>query len=124
VELNNRDLSDLGAFEHASTVNLIDGTFRDSSPARQLDAARFTETVLFRLALPASSAPPSSFQVKIRKGGQEPFLSLEARSYSNQSGQEIRLLLPSSQLGPGNYEINVFRDNLQGPAITFPFSVR
>jgi hypothetical protein len=123
AELNIRDLTDLSALQGLSTVNLISGTFRDSSTTRQLSANQLSETVLFRLALPTSSTPGDLYRVKLQKDGQELFLPVKVPSYNNQSGREIRLILPSALLRPGKYEINVSQENLQG-VITYPFSVQ
>lgn len=121
AELNKRDLSDLSQLTSYYPVNLSSGTFRDAASASKQSADKLTETVLFRLALPANTADTAIFQAKIRRTGAPDFTLSDVRAYRNPNGQEIRLLVPKEILQKGQYQI--FLEQKAAPAATYAFTV-
>lgn len=105
--LNGKDLSNSLETANLSTKSLGEGTFRDTNQVAKLIAANLTENVLFRLALPAETPKNKLFNLELSKGGQAVFRQTNLRVYQNQSGQEIKVILPRSVLTTGNYKIKL-----------------
>ena len=105
AELNRQDFSNVDDYKNLTNLNLISGTFRSANGAIKLSADKLTDPVFLRLALPLEG---EFFDVNITKNGEKIASSLRMRSYSNQNGRELRLLLPSSNLTKGSYKIEVF----------------
>lgn len=123
AELNRKDLSNLTEFRHLTNLNLIQGTYRDAAQhnlTAKLNEGQLTEQVLLRLAVPSES---ESFKVKILRN-EELIATLEGiRPYSNQKGQELRVLLPSGSLTRGEYKVQAFPKNSEIP-IVFTFTIQ
>ena len=107
AELNKRDLGDLAQLANYYPINLSSGTFRNTALASKQSADKLTGTVLFRLALPVSTADNAVFQAKIRRTGAPDFTLSDVHAYRNPNGQEIRLLVPKEILQKGQYQITV-----------------
>lgn len=123
AELNKRDLNDLAQLASYSPINLNSGTFRDTASTPKQSEDRLTETVLFRLALPANTVEGSSFRAKIRRVGTPEFAIDNIRAYRNPNGHEIRMLVPKAILQKGPYQIVVESKNDGATLAPYVFTV-
>ncbi len=105
--LNAKDLNNAPETANFSNKSLIPGTFRDAGEASKLTSANLTENVLFRLALPPGTPQDAVFDLELVKGAQTVFKQTGLRVYQNQSGQELKVILPKSVLSKGNYQIKL-----------------
>jgi hypothetical protein len=116
--LNAKDLTNAPETANLSSKSLIAGTFRDTSEAApELNSANLTEKVLFRLALPPGTSRNAVFDLELIRGGQIVFRQTELRVYQNQSGQELKVILPKSVLSKGAYQIKLNSGALYGFAV-------
>lgn len=104
--VNNRELS-LPALSDKASLSLIPVTLRDSGSAASKKAADLTDAVLFRMALPAGEPDARPYTVDLMRGSVRAFSLREIRSYQNQQGREVRVLLPKAVLTPGRYQIRI-----------------
>jgi hypothetical protein len=104
-----------------TNLNLISGTLRSSERIPEIDSDKLTDPVFLRLALPLSG---DFFDVNITANDKNIVSNLRARAYSNQSGRELRLLLPASVLTPGNYKVEVFPAETPKMPVTYSFTVK
>ena len=107
AELNRKDLSNPASVNGFSTINLSSGSFRDANSAVKQSSEKLTETVLFRLALPAGSDVTTAFNAKISRGSALIFTLNGLHSYQNPNGKEVRILVPRSILQKGQYQIRL-----------------
>lgn len=121
AELNSRNLQNIEEFRDLTNFSLIPGTLRGSDRISELSADKLTDTVFLRLALPLEG---EIFDVNITGNDKKIVSGLRVRSYSNQNGQEIRLLLPSAALSSGDYKIEVFPADTANTPVTYSFTVR
>jgi hypothetical protein len=105
--LNAKDLSNPSETAHLSSKSLLSGTFRDAGGSVKLNPANLTENVLFSLALPPATPKDALFDLELTKGGQAVFKQNKLRVYQNQSGQELKVILPRSVLSKGSYQIKL-----------------
>lgn len=121
--LNHNDLSDLTKIQSLSSLSLSSGVFRDSDEARKLAANSLTEKVLFRLALPVRANAPDKFKAELFKNGKVVFTQPQIPFYNNPNGQEIRLLLPSTELSKGTYQIKITSASAPNSTLIYNFGV-
>lgn len=121
--LNRQDLSDLSRFENTPKLSLIPGVMRNTEETGKLSVAGLSDNVLIRLALPREENA-ESFNAKIIRN-QKDSLSLSALpAYRNQSGKEIRMLVSSEFLKPGEYKIELLPEKSKEFPINYSFSVQ
>lgn len=106
VAMNQKDLSKLEEFKDSSNLTLTPGNLRSTGTVNILSETKLTETVLIRLALSATLNSPQTFQVKILKNEKE-LAVFNQNSYQN---QEVRIILPKSQLSKGEYQITLEKE--------------
>jgi len=124
AEMNQRDLSNLAEFKNIFAVNLMSGTFRDSSGAGskfQLD--KLGDRVLFRLALPGAVVAANTFKAELVKDQKVVFTQTNLRFYNNQNGQELRLFLPALTLKKGDYQIKVAKETAKDSVFIYDFVI-
>jgi hypothetical protein len=122
AELNREDLDDLSKFQKLSVESLSPGIYRDGDGIKNLPTAGLTDRILFRLALPAQADSAHPFTANLVREDAM-ISSLDGlRSYDNQGGKELRIILPLSLLRKGDYKINIKQEN--GAAFSYPFIVR
>ncbi len=124
AEINQNDLSDPAEFKNLLTVNLMTGTFRDSSGLSKLSEDKLGERVLFRLALPVKTDAPDSFKIELMKDQKIVFTQNKLRVYNNPNGQELRLFLPASALKKGEYQIRVEKETAKESIFVYNFAVQ
>ena len=120
AELNKGDLSNPASVSGFSPVNLSSGSFRDANSAVKQSSEKLTETVLFRLALPAGSEGTTAFIAKISRGSALIFTLNDLHSYQNPNGKEVRILVPRSILQKGQYQIRLENG---APPVTYAVSI-
>ncbi len=121
--LNGQDLSDLGKYENFSKLSLFSGLLRSSDSAPKLSADGLSGIILIRLALPPEENS-NVFNAKITRN-QKDIVSLNQMPvYSNQSGKEIRLLLPFSFFKNGEYKIELLPENGKDFPVNYSFTVQ
>ncbi len=67
--------------------------------------------LLIRLALPAKTDSPTSFEIELLKNGQVIFKQNEIKTYQNEGGEELRFLIPGSVLEKGEHQFRVSNEN-------------
>lgn len=123
IALNRQDLSDLSKYENLTKLNLGSGLLRSGGENEQLAAGRLSENVLLRLSLPPQETA-GLFSAKVIRDQKEAVSLEKVPAYRNQTGQEIRLLLPAQFLQPGEYKIEILPENKSDFPHTFSFTVQ
>ncbi len=123
AELNKRDLTDLTMVGDNATFNLTSGNLRDSGSIVSKRGGDLTDKVLFRLALPTGDAEGKGFSVTLLKGSTPVFSLGDIRGYQNQSGREVRFVLPKSILTSGQYQIRLDSPDGKSRAVIYPFTI-
>ena len=121
--LNGQDLSDLGKYVNFSQLSLFPGLLRSSDSAPKLSADGLSGVILIRLALPPEENS-SVFNAKIIRNRTDTVSLNKIPVYSNQSGKEIRLLLPSSFFKNGQYKIELLPENRKDFPVNYSFTVQ
>jgi hypothetical protein len=105
--LNSKDLGNAPETANFSNKSLTPGTFRDSALTAKLNAAALTDNVLFRLALPPATPKETLFSLELLRDSQIVFKQKDLKTYQNQSGQEVKVILPKSVLTKGIYQFKL-----------------
>jgi hypothetical protein len=121
--LNGQDLSDLRKYENFSKLSLFSGLLRSSDSAPKLSADGLSGIILIRLALPPEENS-NVFNAKIIRNQKDTISLNKMPVYSNQSGKEIRLLLPSSFLKRGEYKVELLPVNRKDFPVNYSFTVQ
>ena len=121
--LNQKDLSNLEEYKPLTNLSLMSGVFRDSGDSRKLAQSKLTEKVLFRLALPVQSNAPDKFAAELVKDGKTVFTLNNLPFYTNPNGQELRLLLPSTVLKKGTYQLKLTKQSAPELLFVYNFTV-
>ena len=121
--LNQMDSSDLERFNPLTNLSLTSGVFRDSGEARKLAENKLTEKVLFRLALPVRSNAPDKYIAELVKNGKTVFTLNNLPFYTNPNGEELRLLLPSTELKKGTYQLKITKQSAPELLFVYTFTV-
>lgn len=121
--LNGQDLSDLRKYENFSQLSLFSGLLRSSDSAPKLSADGLSGIILIRLALPPEENS-SVFNAKIIRNRTDTVALNKIPVYSNQSGKEIRLLLPSPFFKNGEYKIELLPENRKDFPVNYSFTVQ
>lgn len=122
AELNKKDLGDLTKLADYYPINLSTANFRDGEAAPKQSADRLTDTVLFRLALPANTVDNAAFKATVRRVGTPDFTLNDIHAYRNPNGYEIRVLVPKAILQKGRYQM-ILESKADGSAATYAFVV-
>lgn len=121
--LNERNLSDLKNYENLSKLSLFSDLMRSSDEAAKLSADDLSENVLLRLALPVEESS-NVFSAKIVRNQTDGITLNKIPAYSNQSGKEVRLILPAAFLKSGEYKIELLPENRKGFPVNYSFTVQ
>lgn len=121
AKLNGKDFTNVDDFRDLTNLNLISGTFRSTKGTLQLSAEKLTDPVFLRLALPQES---EFFNVNVYRNDEKIVSGLKARSYSNENGNELRLLLPTSILTKGNYKLEAVPANSPSSPVAYSFVIQ
>lgn len=121
--LNAQDLSDLGKYENFTKLSLFSDLLRSSDSAPKLSADKLSDKILIRLALPPEESS-SVFNAKIIRNRTDTVSLNKMPVYSNRSGKEIRLLLPSSFFKKGEYKIELLPENRKDFTVNYSFTVQ
>lgn len=122
--LNQNDLSDLARLEPMTSLSLTSGgVFRDAGSVRKLTEKQLTDKILFRLVVPLQKNPTNKFKAELISNAQTLFTQTRLPSYNNADGQEIRLVLPSSALKKGTYQIKLTSESTPDSAFVYHFAV-
>jgi hypothetical protein len=121
--LNAKDLSNAPEIAGLSNKSLIPGTLRDTNSATKLTSTNLTESVLFRLALPAETSKETFYNIELSKDGKTVFRQPNIRVYQNQNGQEVKILLPKTVLPKGSYQLKLTNSTNKDSIINYSFVV-
>lgn len=121
AELNRQNFEKVENYRNLTNLNLIAGTLRGSNGTVRLSADKLTDPVFLRLALPVKN---SNFKVNIFRNEEKIVSDLQIRPYSNQSGQELRLILPVSYLTKGSYKIEAAPMDSDASPFVYSFTVQ
>jgi hypothetical protein len=122
--LNQNQLNDISQYKNLSNLSLSSGTFREAPSGNALSENGMTENVLLRLALPSDIMTGGFFNIKITSQQKTVATLKHIRSYDNQNGRELRLLLPSAQLKKGSYKIEAAPENGQEAPVLYTFTIQ
>ena len=125
-QINQQNFSDLGNFKQSSTLILVSGNLRgaaNSGGSGKVSADNLTENTLFRLVLPLEIKSVSDYSIKLLKDRKVIFGLNQIRSYDNQFGQEIRLILPAEVLSKGQYVIELQERQTNAAPLSYLFVV-
>lgn len=123
IALNKQDLSDLSGYENLSGLTLASGILRGADQSKKLSTGTLSEKVLLRLVLPPQETS-GAFNVKITRNRTDRIALDKISVYGDQSGKEIRLLLPAIFLKNGEYKIELAPDNRDDFPLTYSFAVQ
>lgn len=121
--LNEGNLSDLKNYENLSKLSLFPNLLRSSDETAKLSAAALSDKVLLRLALPVEENS-NAFSAKITRNQTDGITLNKIPTYSNQSGKEVRLILPAAFLKNGEYTIELLPENRNGFPVNYSFAVQ
>ncbi len=121
--LNQKDLSNLEEYKSLTNLSLMSGVFRDSGGIQKLAEINLTEKVLFRLALPVQSNASDKFAAELVKDGKTVFKLNNLPFYTNPNGQELRLILPSTELKKGTYQLKIIKQFAPESPFVYNFTV-
>jgi hypothetical protein len=121
ASLNKADMTDLSRFPSHSKVELIPGTFRSVDAGSKIATGGLSETVLFRLPLGFEPSPDASFKAEVWRDGKGIFSVAEVRAVRDATGHEVRVLLPRSIFGKGQYQIRLSQDGANNAPVVFNF---
>ncbi len=107
-----------------SVVPLAPGQLRDSDKPVEIAAESLSDAVLFRLFLSYRAEPGATFKLDIVRADEVTFTQDQVRSYSTNTGSEVRVLLPRSMLAKGTVEIRISDTNNAERTLTYGFLVR
>lgn len=123
VAMNREDLSNLSKYENLSKLSLFSDLLRSSDETAKLSAKTLTGRVLLRLALPLEETS-NVFNAKITRNQTDNISLSKIPAYSNQSGKEIRLILPSTFFTGGEYKIELSPEGKKDFPINYSFAVQ
>ena len=125
-ELNQKDFSNPSAYENYSNLRLISGNLRSSGNKNSLAENNLTGEVFLRLTLPIEINSDKFYTAKIIKDGKLALTLNQIRTYQNNAGREIRLLLPAAVLKKGEYQIELREENsaVENGKIIYTFTVQ
>ena len=123
AELNQKDVGNAVDLSAMTNVNLLPGTFRDSGSKNKLKPENLSDKIYFRLALPFNPAENELLKAELFKDQKTVFRQPEIRVYKNQSGQEIRLVLPKTIFTKGQYQIKIENPPTKDAPVTYNFAV-
>lgn len=124
AQINQNDLSNLAEFKNLSHLNLAAGTYRDANEASKFSVDKLSEKILVRLALPTEVNPTDTFKIEVIQADKGIFSQNKIRFYDNSNGRELRLLLPSSLLKKGDYQIKAAKENSKDSIVVYNFAIR
>jgi hypothetical protein len=122
AQLNQRDLSNLSEFTDLSRLTLVAETTRGSSQLRTLSLRELSDPVLLRLSLLPAMAH-ENVRVHVTANNGTEIILENARVYSNQGGQDVRVLLPRSKLAVGIYAVEITEKLATTDGATYRFQI-
>ena len=123
AELNRKDVGNTVELSAMTNVNLLPGTFRDSGSINKLKPENLSDKIYFRLALPFNPAENELLKAELLRDQKTVFRQPEIQVYKNQSGQEIRLVLPKTILTKGQYQIKIENPQTKDSPVIYNFAV-
>lgn len=125
-QINQQNFSDLEKFNYSTALILVSGNLRGAANngGGKVSAGNSTENTLFRLVLPPEIKNVAGYSVKLLKDRKAIFELNNIRSYHNQFGQEIRVLLPAEVLSrKGQYVIELRDEQKNVEPLSYLFTV-
>jgi hypothetical protein len=120
-QVNQQDLSDLSDYADLTRLTLIPQSMRDSAELRTVSLNSASELILIRLALPSRVTSQS---VLVRIHNSQTIINLEnTKTYANQSGRDVRVLIPRAQLTVGNVTIEITDEQSISASVAYVFAV-
>lgn len=125
-ELNQKDFSNPSEYQSYSNLRLVSGNLRSSGSKNSLAESNLTGEVFLRLTLPIEINSDKFYTAKITKDGKSVLTLNQIRTYQNNAGREIRLLLPASVLKKGEYQIELLEENsaVENGKIIYTFTIQ
>lgn len=122
-KLNSREMADTSQFAPESTFNLISDNLRDSSSPISKNESQLTSDVLFRLALPSGESSERLYAIAIVRASKTVFRQKDLRSYQNQGGRDLRVIIPRSVFEIGQYQMKVTVGGDKTEVATYNFGI-
>lgn len=123
ANLNRQDFTNPNNFADSTNISLISGTYRSSGDGAKLNSGNLSDKVFFRLGLPFDLPDGDVINAELSREQKTIFRQTEIRVYKNQSGQEIRLLLPKAVLSKGQFQIKISNPKQETSSVIYDFAV-
>lgn len=124
AKVNQQDFSDSNKYKDFSKLILDKGVDRGDGNSKVIKKEKLTENVYFNVALRGKQKEGETFRVEIEKGNKKIFTLKEIRVYKNEVGEELRFLIPESELKKGFYQIKITSNLNTQNSLTFPFRIK
>lgn len=122
--LNRKDFLDPQAIGDAQVVQVFPSTYRDSNGGSVVALAGNSDSVLFRLPLSFNVTEGTAFRAELLRGGASAFAVDGARAYKLEGVNEVRVMLPRSEIPPGTYQIKLWQVESKNAPVVYNFEVR
>jgi hypothetical protein len=123
AKINSQDFSDLSKFNESEHLVLINEKVRGINKSNRLQKTNLKERVFINIALRSDSAGKETFQIKVIKNNIVIFKQLKIPVFKNDFGDELRFLMPTQILEPGNYKIKVISNDDRNNNFDYSFVV-
>lgn len=122
--LNRKDLRDPSVVGDAQIVQVFPSTYRDSAGGSVVTLTGHSSAVLFRLPLSFQVAEGTAFRAELLRGGASSFAVDGARTYNAEGVNEVRVMVPRSEMPPGAYQIKLWQVESKNAPVVYNFEVR
>lgn len=121
---NTGDFSDISKFTHHKNIALLREKERGMDYVDPILQSEFTESLFVRVAIKSDKKEREAFNLKVVKGEKVLFSQKSIGDYKNESGRELRFLLPSEILEPGIYFLKI--ESVENPnnTLTRSFTIK
>ena len=122
--LNRKNFLDPSAIGDAQVVQVFPSTFRDTSAGGLTVISGKSSSVLFRLPLSFQVTEGATFRAELSRGGVRAFEVDGARLYKTEGVNEVRVLMPRSEMPPGSYQMKLREWGSKNAPVVYNFEVR
>jgi len=122
--LNQKNLLEPSEIDDAQVVQVFPSTFRDTSVGGVTVISGSRRPVLFRLPLSFQVPEGATFRAELLRGGARSFAVDNVRAYRTEVGDEIRVLMPRSEMPAGSYQMKLWQVESKNAPVVYNFEVR
>lgn len=121
--LNTGDFSDLGQFSDFTRVTILPGGLRGNGTRVRTGEKATADKVFVRLGMPFEFRDYVTFDLRLKTESRDLLTFPSLRAYESDGGKELRFLLPSSSLTPGEYRFEIAPTGKGSSQVTYYFTV-